>query len=428
MNILLLGHGVEGSAIEKYFKTKDNNITVLSDFTIDTLKNYNFNPYDMVFRSPSVPPLDPNWTSSTKYFFDNCLCPIIGITGTKGKGTTCTILAEILKTLGKTVHLVGNIGTPAISELDHIQPEDIVVYEMSSFQLWDLAVSPSVAVILRIEPDHLNIHRDYEDYKSAKSHICAFQTESDYIIYFSENPDSTEIAQKSIGTKLPYPTSPKPQILSELLRALPLVGAHNRENAEAALLAAFAYTEKINNTKKTTNNPSNFTPSLSFTDFLNSHKTELEIALKNVKGLPHRLEYVRKKDGISFYDDNFSTTVPSLEVALNAFPKEKIILILGGRDKTGYEDLPKIKQILDSHKNLEKIILLGESGRELKKLYTDSRFTPVDSLESAVETSEKLAHETNSNIVLMSPAAASFDMFKNVYDRGEQFQTLVKGL
>ena len=162
MKILILGYGKEGKAVEQYFKNKKYEIDILDNFSEDTLRGTDFSRYDMVFRSPSVRPLDQNWTSSTKYFFDNCIAKIIGVTGTKGKGTTCTIISDVMKSLGYHVHTVGNIGMPAISELDSIQPEDVVVYELSSFQLWDMNVSPSVAVILRIEPDHLNVHKNYK--------------------------------------------------------------------------------------------------------------------------------------------------------------------------------------------------------------------------------------------------------------------------
>ena len=130
MTIAILGYGKEGKAAESYFTRHGQSVKIFDNFSDTELKNLDLSQYEMVFRSPSVKPLDPSWNSVTKFFFDNCICPIIGVTGTKGKGTTCSMIAAILKSLGKTVHLVGNIGNPAIDILDTIQPDDIVVYEI----------------------------------------------------------------------------------------------------------------------------------------------------------------------------------------------------------------------------------------------------------------------------------------------------------
>lgn len=410
MNIAILGYGKEGKSVENYQKSHNNTVKIFDDFTKESLSSLDLSSFDMVFRSPSVYPYDRSWSSVTKFFFDNCICPIIGVTGTKGKGTTCTIITELLRSLGKTVHLVGNIGAPAIDILDNISPDDVVVYELSSFQLWDLAVSPQISVILRIEPDHLNVHDGMEDYINAKSHICAFQSPSDSCIYFKNNNNTKSIVEKSQAKKFPYPLRNKSDAYSELLSSLSLPGAHNRENCEAALLACAAYfNEDIDS-------------------FAENHKEALKTTLSSLKGLPHRMEFLRDYEGIKIYDDNFSTTIPSLDVALSSFPGENLILILGGRDKTAYEDLKEIKSILDREKDLKHIILIGESGHELKNRYDDPRFVLAESLEDAVSLSIKYAKASGSKIILMSPAAASFDMFENVYDRGEKFQKIIKSL
>lgn len=137
MKIGILGYGKEGRSAEKYFKAKHANVEILDQFTNDELEQKDFSDFDLILRSPSVHP-QPEFSSMTRYFFDHCPCPIIGVTGTKGKGTTCSIITDILKALGKSVYLVGNIGNPALDALDALTPSDIVVYEMSSFQLWDL--------------------------------------------------------------------------------------------------------------------------------------------------------------------------------------------------------------------------------------------------------------------------------------------------
>lgn len=145
MNIAILGYGMEGKAAKNYFDTHDHQTTVFQDFTAEQLNNFNLDSYDLVLRSPSVPlktPTPSNWSSSTNYFFEHCPAPIIGVTGTKGKGTVSTIIAAIISSIGKTVHLVGNIGTPALSLLDQIKKDHFVVFELSSFQAWDLKTSP----------------------------------------------------------------------------------------------------------------------------------------------------------------------------------------------------------------------------------------------------------------------------------------------
>ena len=160
MKILLLGYGKEGKAVENYFKSKDKNITIdiLENFDVKELKQRGYSSYDIIFRSPSVPPLrQKNESSITKYFFDHCPCPIIGVTATKGKGTTCSFIKSILDVENEDAYLVGNIGNPAIDVLDNLKPTSVVVYEMSSFQLWDLEKSPHIAVVGTIEPDHLNV-------------------------------------------------------------------------------------------------------------------------------------------------------------------------------------------------------------------------------------------------------------------------------
>lgn len=418
MNILILGYGTEGKATEKYFQSRGDKVTILDDFTPEDLKNYDFKPYDLVFRSPSVHPLKrqlKKFTSITKYFYDHCPCPIIGVTGTKGKGTTCSMIADILKKLSaktgtpKNVHLVGNIGIPALNILDEIAEDDVVVYEMSSFQLWDLEKSPHVAVVLRIEPDHLNVHDNYEDYLSAKSHIVEYQTENDFCIYYENNSDSCKIANKSKGTKYPYPS-----IISHFVEnvKLNIPGEHNKENATAAILAVSAYLDK--------------TPE----DFIKEDSEVITEALANFKGLPHRLQYLRTLNNVNYYDDNYSSAFPSTDVALSAFPESPLVLIAGGKNR----DVPltELKNRIFSTKNLKKAILIGETAEALAEKENPRSYLITETLEQAVETAQEIAEnyadEDTPATVLMSPGCPSFDMFKNFTDRGEQYQKLVEEL
>lgn len=408
MKIALLGYGKEGQATENYFKShfSDLECDIFDNFTYDEIKKNDFSSYDMVFRSPSVPPLKlPNETSMTKYFFDHCPCPIIGVTATKGKGTTCSFIESILSVFKEDVHLIGNIGNPAVNVLDILNKESVVVFELSSFQLWDLKKSPHIAIIGTIEPDHLNVHDGYDDYLNAKANIGRNQNENDFLIYFKNNPDSAKLASFSRAQKIPYPF----EIPEEVKRAVILPGKHNEENAVAAIAAVACY--------------KNISPD----ELLAKNTAEIVSGISNFKGLPHRLEFLRELNDVKYYDDNFSTNPSSTKVAVNAFSKNNLVIIVGGRDKTDYEDLPEIYDILQAPQ-VKKIVLIGESGHELARIYQDNRFMIADSLEEAVNLAKDEAEGLSKAVVLMSPSAASFDMFENVYDRGNQFQAIVKKL
>lgn len=407
MKIALLGYGKEGKSTENYFKSHFNaQCDIFENFTYDEIKQRDYSSYDIFFRSPSVPPLNlPNESSITKYFFDHCPCPIIGVTATKGKGTTCSFIKSILDALGKDAYLVGNIGVPALDVLDQLSADSVVVYEMSSFQLWDLDKSPHVAVIGHLEPDHLNIHKDYDDYLNAKSNICRHQTSNDYCIFYQENSESTHLAKLSKAHLIPYPFL----VSADIIESINLPGDHNINNALAAIAAVASLL------------------GLTVDDFLNQYPGEIKKGLANFRGLPHRLEFLRELNGVKYYDDNFSTNPSSTRVAVNAFPDDNLVVIAGGRDKTNNEDLPEIYEILQAPQ-VKKIILMGESGHALAAKYHDSRFILAESLSEAVSLAKTEAEQLASSIVLMSPSAASFDMFENVYDRGSQFQTLIKNL
>ena len=423
MKIALLGYGKEGKSVETYFKKHfaDLECDIFENFTYDEIKQRDYSSYDIIFRSPSVPPLHlKNESSVTKYFFDHCPCKTIGVTATKGKGTTCSFIKALLDAENQDAYLVGNIGNPALDVLDDLTPDSIVIYEMSSFQLWDLEKSPHIAVIGHLEPDHLNVHQDYQDYLNAKGNIAEHQSADDYCIYYAKNPESKKLADSSKAHKIPYPFD----IPEDIKQSITLPGEHNQNNAIAAIAAVASY--------------KNISPD----EYIREHKTTIIKGLQAFHGLPHRLEFLREFNGVKYYDDNFSTNPSSTRVAVNAFPDRKIVLILGGRDKTNYEDLPEIYDILKS-KNLQRIILIGESGRELAKRYHDPRFRSANTLSAAITaarleaealTTTKHEAETPTNttnsqpIVLMSPAAASFDMFKNVYDRGDQYQQLISTL
>lgn len=436
MKIAILGYGQEGHSAEKFLRTRHPEATfdIFDNFTRDNLE---LSDYDLVVRSPSVPPA---WlksanaktsTTVTRLFFSEIKNTVIGVTGTKGKGTTSSLITALLEATDASVKLVGNIGTPALDLLNQVQPQDVVVYEMSSFQLWDLDTSPHIAVILSIAPDHLDRHADFNDYVAAKGHIAEFQTTDDYCIYDSDNQYSAKIAALSSGHKMPYPPqlgTASQQELDSLLNCLTVPGDHNREDATIALMACAAYYQQDLST------------------FLqDSHQVIID-TLSKFQGLPHRIEFVRELNGIRYYDDNYSSAFPALDVALATFADSPTVLIAGGKDRG--LDLSNTKARLFSAPNLKKVILIGETAPILAADADPDTYVIADSLESAVklakDTAEQLLEAESSNydlcipsrtpeaakppVVVMSPGAASFDMFKNFRDRGEQFQQLVQEL
>jgi UDP-N-acetylmuramoyl-L-alanine--D-glutamate ligase len=433
MNIAVLGGGVEGKALKKYFTSHGHHVQIFDNFKDEDIKNFQLSDFDQVFRSPSVRPLDKSWTSMTQYFFEHCKAKIIGVTGTKGKGTTCSIITSILRSImqqfewsSRTVWLVGNIGIPSIEALDHIAEDDIVVFEMSSFQLWDLEQSPHIAVVLRVEQDHLDRHYSLEDYHQAKANITKHQTSEDYCIYYRNNQTSAMIGNLSVGKKLTYPI-PESDQLTELLDCLSIPGAHNRENAEAAILAVASFLN------------------LSLTDLLTNSNlvAAVKAGLTNFTGLPHRLQFIRELNNVRYYDDNYSSAFPATDVALKTFENDPTILIAGGKDRG--LDLTDFKARLFNAKNLRHVILIGENKTRLAADEDPQKFILADSLETAVNIAqslaEKIVEDTRSNydlclpvtvplrpVVLMSPGSASFDMFKNFEDRGQQYQNLINYL
>ncbi len=414
MKIVIAGFGVEGQSNLRYFREKFPEADFLVADEREKVDNLPENVAyqtgfsglenaDLIVRSPSLPPKKIKTSgqiwSSTNEFFANCPATIIGVTGTKGKGTTCSFISSILRAAGKTVHLVGNIGVPALDILPKIEKNDIVVYELSSFQLWDLQKSPHVAVVLMIEPDHLNVHADFNDYLTAKANITKSQTADDYVVYNSQNEFSSSIADASLAQKKEYPF-----VLSDdITSAIRLPGKHNVDNACAAILAVKSILPNVSD-------------------------DEIKKGLSEFTGLPHRLKFVAEKYGVKYYDDSISTTPGSAIAALKAFVEPKI-LILGGSDKgADYSELAK--EI--ARQNVRLIIINGANADEIREVLREEK---VDceivqlNMAGMKEVAKSAKNKAQSgDVVILSPAAASFDMFKGYSDRGEQFVAAVEEL
>ena len=414
MKIVIAGFGVEGQSNLRYFREKFPEADFLVADEREKVDNLPENvayqtgfsgleDADLIVRSPSLPPkkIKTNgqiW-SATNEFFANCPATIIGVTGTKGKGTTCSFISSILRATGKTVHLVGNIGVPALDILPKIEENDIVVYELSSFQLWDLQKSPHVAVVLMIEPDHLNVHADFNDYLAAKANITKFQTADDYVVYNSQNEFSSSIADTSSAQKKEYPFA----LSDDITSAICLPGKHNIDNACAAIAAVKSILPNVSD-------------------------DEIKRGLSEFTGLPHRLKFVAEKYGVKYYDDSISTTPGSAIAALKAFAEPKI-LILGGSDKgADYSELAK--EI--ARQNVRLIIINGANADEIREVLREEKVDCeiVQLNMTGMKEVAKLAKNKaqSGDVVILSPAAASFDMFKSYSDRGEQFVAAVEEL
>lgn len=429
MNIAIAGFGVEGQESYNYWsKDPANNITIV-DERLDSESPIlpggvaaitgegafsRLNGFDLIIRTPSLAPssitTDGKVWSGTNEFFEKCPAPIIGVTGSKGKGTTSSFIASILEAAGKKVWLVGNIGLPSLSVLAQIQPTDIVVYELSSFQLWDLQKSPETAVVLYIEQEHLDVHKDMDEYVTAKAQITRWQSASDRLVYFANNKHSRAIADTSNAQKIPYPLAETAHIegdeiyyattLIMPISALKTKGAHNIDNACAAIDAAWHYTQDT---------------------------AAIAQGLAAFSGLPHRLAFVATVNGIDFYDDSIATTPSSAIAALRAFPDRSKVIILGGSSKgSDFSELAKELTSQDAT-----ALLIGAEAYAIARALDAVEFKRYEILENATAksfTRRAIERARPGSVVLLSPAAASFGMFKNYADRGDQFIAEVQSL
>lgn len=426
MKVAIAWYGAEGKASYDYYVKQGHDVTIVTpqvspDFPLPEGARSITGPdafdrlqgFDLVVRSAGVAPdrlkTDGKIWSATNEFFMHCPAPIIGITGTKGKGTTSSLIASILQAAGRRVHLVGNIGVPPLAMLEQITADDIVVFELSSFQLWDIERSPHIAVVLMIEPDHLNVHKDMDDYVAAKANIVRFQQPGDVTIWNPNNIITDRVASRTNAQAVRYmtPAGAYPQDGYFWLRdqqlcpleALRLPGAHNIENACAAITAASYYVDG---------------------DLTGA----VERGLAAFTGLPHRLKFVAEKQGVKFYDDSIATTPGSAIAALTSFDGPKVI-ILGGESKGASYDMV----IAIAQQTGAKIIAMGEVGHVIVGL-AEAAGVPVAYVDGRMDAVvPAAAHMANGEgVVLLSPAATSFDQYKSYADRGDQFVAAVNNL
>ena len=447
--VAIIGLGVSNLPLLDYMYEKNAKVTVFDEKEekdiekniLEKLKNYKFDyflgkncfenlkGFDIIFRSPSFLPTRKELveeekrgaiiTSEIEMLMKLTPATIIGVTGSDGKTTTTSLIYSILKNAGYNTYLGGNIGIPLFTKLNEMKPNDIVVLELSSFQLMGMDVSPHIGVITNITPNHLNIHKDYEEYINAKKNIFKYQNKDDYIILNYDNDITRNCAKEAKSKVIFFSGKEKLEngfivdnkiikkcedgIRTHILdcKDVLLRGEHNFENIATAIAATS-----------------------SLVDIDKSIDT-----IKEFKAVEHRLEYVRTIDDVKWYNDSVSSSPTRTIAGLKSFD-EDIVLIAGGYDKN-LDYTPIAKPIL---KKVKTLILLGQtSGKifdavkeEEEKENKNIDIFMVNTLEEAVNLARKQAKV--GEIVLFSPASASFDMFKNFADRGNKFKDLVNKL
>jgi UDP-N-acetylmuramoylalanine--D-glutamate ligase len=360
----------------------------LGENYLNFLKNY-----DLIFKSPGIPIhlpeiekafKDKKIISQTEIFLKNCPGKVIGITGTKGKSTTAALIYNILKEGGLKAHLVGNIGKPVLNFLFSAKKEDIFVYELSSHQLYNLKVSPQVAIFLNIYPEHLDYYKNFKEYLFAKQNITRFQKKEDYFIFNSQDKYVRETAKITKAKKIP--------IKGEFYQL--------NKNAARAVGRIFKIPPKI-----------------------------VEKAIEKFKGLPHRLELVGKFKGITFYNDALSTIPETTMFAIKTLGNKVQTVFLGGFDRK--INFKKLARFILKNKNIKNLILFPTTGekiwQEISK-YPDRQKTLrhffVDNMPDAVKLAYKYTQK--GKICLLSCASSSFSIFKNYREKGRLFKKYVK--
>ncbi len=383
--ILIWGYGREGKSTEEFLKR--NAHPAIVDIYEGDRAGIKEEDYDLIFKSPGIrmDEDDPKYTSQTQVFLEAHRDKVIGITGTKGKSTTSTLMYSVLsRCTGRPVILLGNIGKPCLDYYDEVTDDTIVVYEMSCHQLAHATVSPHVAVFLNLYEEHLDYYDTLDRYFEAKAHIALNQQKGDVFYVGSNVPHIDTDAEVNVIA---------PEDVAEYDLLIP--GAHNRYNAEFVYRIA--------------------------TEVYGCDGDEVRQALSETKGLPHRLEYVGRKGDVTYYDDSISTIPEAAISALESIPDAATILI-GGMDRG--IDYTKLTDYIPAHPEYRYICMYA-SGKRIYDTGVISTLPNVyyeEDLEAAVK---KAVEITRKGAVILSPASASYDHFKNFEERGDCFKKLV---
>ena len=382
---------------------------------------------DVIFRTPGMRPDLPQFTAAVKrgsiltsemeVFFEVCPCPKIAVTGSDGKTTTTTIIAELLKRAGKTVHLGGNIGHPLLAETGKMKPEDIAVLELSSFQLMTMTHSPHIAVVTNLAPNHLDVLKDFREYIDAKENIFTHQSAEDIAVFNADNPYTLEEAGRAVGRARLF-SRQKELEDGVFLRGGAIIA--KRDGAERQVMtAADIKLPGVHNIE-------NYMAAIAAVDGLVPDGIIRDFA-REFGGVEHRIELIRTRNGVRWYNDSIASSPSRTIAGLNSF-KEKVILIAGGKDKgISYESLGPV---INDHVKL--LILCGATAGVIRQSteqapnYGGLEIADVTDYHEAVALADSRAEE--GDVVILSPASTSFDRFANFMERGRVFKDIVNAL
>ncbi|MGH7158125.1 MAG: UDP-N-acetylmuramoyl-L-alanine--D-glutamate ligase [Candidatus Saccharimonadales bacterium] len=433
-HVAIVGYGLEGRSALRYWQEEGAEVTVCDQDTDKDIPNSvktqlgadyldNLDRFDVIMRTAGMHPkiiveknpgVEAKITTTVNEFLR--VCPTkntIGVTGTKGKGTTSMLITKMLEAAGKHVFIGGNYGVSPFDFLPKLTKDSWVVLELSSYMLYDITRSPHIAVCLMVQPEHLDWHGDKVDYFRAKSNLFAHQDEHDVAIYFAENTTSHNIARHSPGDKIAYYDEPGAYIHDNKVMIdqtvlcktdeLKLLGKHNWQNVCAAVTAVWQVVQAPDAIRK---------------------------VLTSFAGLLHRLEMVREVDGIKFYNDSFASDPYATEAAIAAIPGNKV-MIIGGFDGRKLPLAELAKTLYEHRREVPAVILIGESAKRLAEALKQSGFTdfylsPAKTMAEIVADAQ--AHAKKGESIVFSPGFPSFDMFKNFEDRGLQFKQAVHDL
>lgn len=450
----ILGAGVEGVALAQFLlehgftdvvifdeKMKEDELTVGEKKVkvvngADAFNKAASGEYarEVVFRSPGIHINRLNdlrdagikVTSTTQYFFENCPGKMIGVTGTKGKGTTSTLIYQMLKDAGFDAYLGGNIGESPLTFFDKLTKDSWVVLELSSFQLHDLTISPHVAVVLRVTCDHMDYHKDVDEYVEAKTAIVRYQKPEDFCV---ANADYDYIERF-------LPLTPAQKFLVSRFGHVENGAFLSQSDAgEIIFCRDGGKCEEINAVEKVAllgaHNLENILPAVTVAKVVGVPVDAIRKVIETFSGLPHRLEFVKEVEGVRYYNDSFSTTPETSVSATYAF-KGPVILIAGGSEK--FLDYTEWAHELQENPNLKAVFLTGGTAERMDKALKEAKggqefplkVYRIPTIKEALIEASKIAVKGDN--VVMSPATASFDQFKNYKERGAKFKEWVEEL
>ena len=382
--------------------------------------------FDVIFRTPGLLPTDPHLVSAKEHgavitsemeaFFELCPCRTIGITGSDGKTTTSSIIAELLKAGGKRVHLGGNIGKPLLTEIPDIHPDDVAVLELSSFQLHSINIRPDVAVITNVSPNHLDKHPTYEDYIEAKKRIFSGQGPENMLIVNRDNAITARFGEEAHSRVLQF--SHRETVRNGVFCRDGMIYYSHDYEVEAIIPESEILLPGEHNVE-------NYMAAFCAVDGLVSPEMCRNVA-RTYGGVRHRLELIRTLDGVSYINDSIATSPTRTIAGLRAM-RVKPILIAGGHDK--HVSFDKLAD--EIAERVKALYLTGDTAEQIADAVRHSVFfdpsrlpiSIVPDLRTAVV--EAREHSVPGDVVLLSPACSSFDRFKNFAERGDTFRKIV---